>query len=162
MSKATLVDDITLESEAFMPEPFAQWLGAFERRRLADHFGLDKIGVHLETLPPGSRSALHHWHTASDELIYVLEGELVSVTDNGESVLKPGMCIGFKAGRSVGHHLSNRSDKLARFLAIGSRNADDRVQYPNDDLQWLQDEAGNWYPARKDGSRIPFEPASGP
>ena len=156
MSKATLVEEVALESEAFMSEPFAQWLGAFERRRLGDHFGLDRIGVHLETLSPGSRSALHHWHTESDELVYLLEGELVAVTDEGESVLKPGMCIGFKGGRNVAHHLSNRSGQQARYLAIGSRDAKDKVQYPNDDLQWLQDEAGSWYPAKKDGTRIPF------
>lgn len=157
MSKAVDIKDVQLESEAFLPEPFAQWLGTFERRRLADHFGLTQIGVHLEMLHPGSRSALHHWHSHSDELIYVLEGELVAVTDSEETVLGPGMCIGFKAGVSVGHHLSNRSHQAARYLAIGSREPSDKVHYPNDDLQWLRDEAGGWYPARKDGSPIPSQ-----
>jgi uncharacterized cupin superfamily protein len=39
----------------------------------------------------------------------MLEGELVVRVNEGEFPLRPGMCIGFKAGDPNGHHLVNRS-----------------------------------------------------
>jgi uncharacterized cupin superfamily protein len=62
------------------------------------------------------------------------------------------MCVGFKAGVENAHHLLNRSDKPAMFLVVGSRNTDDKVSYPDDDLQWLQTKSGKTKPARKDGT----------
>jgi uncharacterized cupin superfamily protein len=152
MKPAIKARDIPSESTHFAPEPFASRLGVFERRRLADHFGLRRIGVHLETLQPGSRSALRHWHTRSDELAYVLEGELTLVTNDGESLLGAGMCIGFRAGVENAHHLVNNSQSPATLLVVGARVDGDDVIYPDDDLQWRQDESGNWQPLHKDGT----------
>jgi uncharacterized cupin superfamily protein len=45
-----------------------------------------------------------------DGLVYVLEGEVVLATDEGEQVLKPGMAAGLPAGKPDGHHLINRAD----------------------------------------------------
>jgi len=41
--------------------------------------------------------------------VYVLEGELGLVTDDGEEILKSGDCAEFKAGVENGHCLQNRS-----------------------------------------------------
>ena len=49
-----------------------------EKRALGDAFGLTKIGVNLSRLMPGKESSMRHWHTHEDELVYVLEGELVT------------------------------------------------------------------------------------
>jgi uncharacterized cupin superfamily protein len=51
----------------------------------------------------------------------VLEGELVLVTDGGEQVLRAGMAAGFPAGTGDGHQLVNRSDRVARYLEVGTR-----------------------------------------
>jgi uncharacterized cupin superfamily protein len=65
----------------------------------------------------------------------VLEGELVSITDDGEEVLGPGDCIGFKAGATDGHHLVNRSSRDALLLEIGTRDPEhDRCVYPDIDM----------------------------
>ncbi len=63
------------------PAPFAAAAGKREKRALGDALGLTHFGVNLTTLPPGCWSSQRHWHTASDELVYVLEGELVLETD---------------------------------------------------------------------------------
>ena len=55
------------------------------KRALGDALGLSRIGVNLTTLPPGKESAMRHWHTHEDEMVYVLEGEVVLVTDAGET-----------------------------------------------------------------------------
>jgi hypothetical protein len=56
------------------------------RRALGDAFGLSQFGVNLLDLPPGTWSSQRHWHERQDEFVYVLEGEVVLVTDEGESL----------------------------------------------------------------------------
>lgn len=116
------------------PEPFAARVAGRERRALGDAFGLTNFGVNLTRLPPGCMSALRHTHLREDELIYILEGEPVLVTNSGETPLRPGMCAGFKAGSGDAHHLINRSARDVVYLEIGDRNIGDTVIYPDDDL----------------------------
>ena len=126
------------------PQQFREAVAGRSKRRLGDALGLTIFGVNLTTIKPGSQSALRHWHSAQDEFIYMLEGELVLVTDAGEQVLEPGMCAGFPAGKADGHHLVNRSDRDAVYLEVGDRTANDAVTYPDNDMA---------APATADGSR---------
>lgn len=121
-----------------------------ERRALGDAGGLTQFGVNLTRLKPGAASALRHWHEAEDELVYILEGELVLVEDDGETVLGPGDAAAFKAGVANGHHLVNRSDRDALLLEIGTRAERERCHYPDVDLAFVQDEAGRRF-TRKSG-----------
>ena len=133
------------------PEPFASRMAGRQKRALGDAFGLRNFGVNLTRLAPGAVSALRHAHTAQDELIYVLEGEAVLITDEGETLLAPGMCAGFRAGTGNAHHLVNRSEREVVYLEIGDRSPGDRVSYPDDDLEARLDGQGRWTFVRKDG-----------
>jgi uncharacterized cupin superfamily protein len=104
------------------------------RRALGDVFGLSQFGVNMLDLPPGTWSSQRHWHEQQDEFVYVLEGELVLVTDEGETVLRPGMVAGFRAGTSNGHHLVNRSDKTARVLEVGTHTPEEVAYYSDIDM----------------------------
>jgi uncharacterized cupin superfamily protein len=75
-------------------------------------------------LPPGQWSSQRHWHTAEDEFVWVVEGEVVLVDRWRRDVLRAGDCAGFKAGVANGHHLENRSDREAVLLEMGSRRPD--------------------------------------
>jgi len=134
------------------PEPFKTRMGDRVKRRLGDACGLTRFGVNLVTLGPGGRSALRHWHTLEDEFIYVLEGEVMLVTDAGEQTLAAGLCAGYPAGKRDGHHLVNRTGAVAVYLEIGNRIDGDNAFYPDDDLMWADDGAGA-YGAHKDGRR---------
>ena len=79
------------------PPPLDRVVLGRERKRLGNAAGLDQFGVNLTTLKPGASSALRHWHEKEDELVYILEGEVVLIEDEGETVLKPGDAAGFKA-----------------------------------------------------------------
>ncbi len=59
------------------PSPFDQPCRKPERRRLGDAAGLNQFGVNLLRLPPGAWSSQRHWHTGSDEFVYVLSGEVL-------------------------------------------------------------------------------------
>jgi uncharacterized cupin superfamily protein len=79
------------------PPPFDEPCRARARTRLGDPAGLTQFGVNLLRLPPGAWSSQRHWHTAGDEFVYVLSGEVVLVTDSGEEVLRAGDAAGFPA-----------------------------------------------------------------
>jgi uncharacterized cupin superfamily protein len=134
------------------PEPFKSRMGERAKKRLGDACGLTKFGVNLVTLAPDGQSALRHWHTLADEFVYVLEGEVVLVTDAGEQTLKAGMCAGYRAGERNAHHFVNRSSRPGKYLEIGNRIDGDIAFYPDDDLMWLDTEQGR-IAAHKDGMR---------
>ncbi len=122
------------------------------RRRLGDELGLTLIGINLTMLPPGKESSMRHWHTHEDEFVYVLEGEVVLRTDEGEQVLTAGMCAGFVAGVANGHQLINRSERPALYLEVSNReSADDRAHYPDIDLLWNPPHAPGRF-TRRDGT----------
>jgi len=117
------------------PPPFDAMCAGRKRWKLGDAAGLSQFGVNLLRLPPGQWSSQRHWHEAEDEFVFVLEGEVVLVTDAGEEVLRAGDCAGFKAGDPDGHHVQNRSAGEAVLLEIGSRKpGEEAVDYPDIDL----------------------------
>ncbi len=116
------------------PTPFDQPCRKRERRKLGDAAGLTQFGVNLLRLPPGAWSSQRHWHTASDEFVYVLLGDVVLVTDEGEELLHAGDAAGFKAGDTNGHCLQNRSNHEVLALEIGNRVPSDVGYYSDIDM----------------------------
>lgn len=116
------------------PPPYDEPCQTRERRRLGDAAGLTQFGVNLLRLPAGSWSSQRHWHSDEDEFVYVLSGEVVLVTDDGEELMRAGDAAGFKAGDANGHHLQNRTDTDALVLEVGTRGRDDIGRYPGLDL----------------------------
>ena len=127
---------VRAETDCAYPEPFNSTLGPAAWRGLGDHFGLTQFGVSLEVIPPGSQSSLRHSHSKVDEFVYVLLGELVMRSNDGETPMRAGDCMGFKADDGNAHHLVNRSNASAQFLVVGTRAAGDVVSYPDDDFRW--------------------------
>lgn len=119
------------------PPPYDEPCRGRVRQMLGDAAGLTQFGVNLLRLAPGDWSSQRHWHMAEDEFVWVVEGEVVLVTDRGEEVLRAGDCAGFKAGVADGHHLQNRSGRPALLLEVGTRCPDEEeeVDYPDIDLR---------------------------
>ena len=101
------------------PKPFDEPCATRTRRRLGDAGGLRDFGVNLMTLPAGGWSSQRHWHSHEDEFVFVIDGELTLVEDQGESVLRAGDCATFPKNTGNGHHLINRSSTTAVYLEVG-------------------------------------------
>jgi uncharacterized cupin superfamily protein len=113
------------------PERFA----GKREARLAKAVGLTQFGVNLVTLAPGAMSSLRHWHEAEDEFVYVIEGEVTLVDDNGVHSMDATTFAGFPANCGNAHHLVNRSTRDATLLVVGSRRPGlETIHYPDDDL----------------------------
>jgi uncharacterized cupin superfamily protein len=137
------------------PAPYDEPCRMREMLLLSSAAGLTQFGVVLVRLPPGAWSSQRHWHAREDEFVYVLEGELVLVTDDGEAIMRTGDCAAFKAGVRNGHHLQNRSGAPAAFLVVGTRDDADHGEYSDIDMKFgpgRYTTQGSY--TRKDGSPI--------
>ena len=126
--------------------------GPYAEFPLGDAVGLSQFGVHLERLPPGSRSSVRHWHETEDELVYLISGELVLMEDE-ETLLEAGDSAGWRAGQPTAHCLENRSDRDAVMLVIGTRAGQGVVHYPDHDVIMRHGKDGRIL-TRTDGSPI--------
>jgi uncharacterized cupin superfamily protein len=148
------IPSLPVDSRTNYPEPFNRVVIGRARQRLGVAAGLDQFGVNLTTLKPGAASALRHWHEKEDELVYLLEGEVVLIEEENETVLKSGDAAGFKANVPNGHHLVNKSDRDAVYLEIGTRSKHERAEYSDVDMLVVRDEKGARY-THKDGKPYP-------
>ena len=150
---AIALDPLTVEphSGSGYPAPYREAVMRREKRALGDALGLSHFGVNLVRLPPGASSSQRHWHSAEDEFVYIVEGEVELVTDAGPQRLTAGMVAGFPAGRPDAHHLINRSDRDVIYLEVGDRQAGDEIDYPDIDLRLLHRNGRDFF-AHKDGT----------
>lgn len=132
------------------PAPYHEPCKGRERWRLALAGGLGQFGVNLLRLSPGAWSSQRHWHSEEEEFVYVLEGEVVLVENESETLLKAGDCAAFPAGVANGHHLQNRTNADALLLEIGSRIKGESADYP--DLDMVVDDSGYRH---RDGTPYP-------
>lgn len=117
------------------PDEFAGPCKPRRRSRLGDAAGLDQFGVNLLRLPSGAWSSQRHWHAVEDEFVWVLEGEVVLVEEDGETILRAGDCAGFKGGVPNGHRIENRAAAEAVLLEVGTRTpGGDACDYPGLDM----------------------------
>jgi uncharacterized cupin superfamily protein len=136
------IETLSVHTTSTYPAPHNKLVQGRARIRLGNAVGLTQFGVNLTTLKPGAATSLRHWHEHQDELVYILEGELVLVEDEGETVLRAGDAAGWKANVRNGHHLINRSDRDAILLEIGTRTPREHVEYSDVDLIYDTDERG--------------------
>ena len=146
------IDSVPERKGSGYPAPFHEKAAGRIKQALGDAGGLSQFGVNLVHLPPGTWSSQRHWHSAEDEFVTVLSGELVLVSDAGEEILRAGDCAAFPKNLADGHHLINRSTKTAVYLEVGTRSADDFVVYPDIDMQ-IDSRVGHY--AHKDGTLYP-------
>jgi uncharacterized cupin superfamily protein len=143
---------ITPRRGSSYPAPFARHAADRSKQALGDAAGLRDFGVNLVTLPPGAWSSQRHWHSAEDEFVYILSGEMTLVTDAGATLMRAGECAGFAREAPDGHHFINHSSADAVYIEVGSRAGNDVCHYPDIDLH--SDYRDGWF-SHKDGTPYP-------
>ena len=102
----------------------------------ARHFGLTRLGIHHERLPPGRRTSYPHAESAEDEFVYVLEGAPDVWLDGHLHRLKPGDAVGFPAGTGLCHTFINNTEAQVRLLVVGEPSKpENRILYPRNPEQ---------------------------
>lgn len=106
------------------------------RAPLARHFGLTRIGINHERLPPGRRTSYPHAESTEEEFVYVLAGTPDVWLDGELHRLGPGDAVGFPAGTGQCHSFLNNTEEEVRLLVVGeTTRADNRIFYPRNPEQ---------------------------
>jgi uncharacterized cupin superfamily protein len=148
------VSKVPIDATTLYPQQFRKVVDGREKQKLGNAVGLTQFGVNLTRIKPGAASALRHWHQHEDEFIYLIEGELVLIENEGETLLKVGDAAGFKAGVDNGHCLVNRTMRDALYLEVGTRAGSERVDYPDVDCVLERDGTNVTY-MRRSGEPYP-------
>lgn len=118
---------------------------------LSNAGGLTQFGAYADTLAPGAYSSTRHWHSAEDEMVYLLSGTATVIDDDGAHVLQPGDAACWRHGDANAHHLFNHSAQPCTYLIIGSRAACDICTYPDTGEQQINGMT-DWKITRADGT----------
>jgi uncharacterized cupin superfamily protein len=115
-----------------------------------EHFGLTRLGIHHERLPPGRRTSFPHAESAEQEFVYVIEGAPDVWLDGRLYRLGSGDAVGFPAGTGISHTFLNNTDAEVRLLVVGERpKPENRIVYPrNPERRPLRDDWWDNAPAR--------------
>ena len=99
--------------------------------RFGQAFGLDRIGINLEIIPPGNRSSHPHAEKLEEEFVYVLQGTPDVWVDGVLHPLVPGDGVGFPAGTGIAHSFLNNSDSDVHLLIVGEHMREgNQLYYP--------------------------------
>jgi uncharacterized cupin superfamily protein len=100
------------------------------------HFGLGRLGIHHERLPPGRRTSYPHAESAEEEFVYVIEGTPDVWLDGRLHRLRPGDAVGFPAGTGIAHSFLNNTGTEVRLLVVGEASKPgNRIVYPRNPEQ---------------------------
>jgi uncharacterized cupin superfamily protein len=90
-----------------------------------------RIGVAIEELPPGMRSAPAHYHIFEEEHVFILEGSLTARIGAEAFAMTAGDYVCFPAGHRAAHNLVNEGDHTCRYVVVGEKNPDEIVVFPD-------------------------------
>ena len=97
--------------------------------------GLRRIGVNLDVVHPGQRSAAYHWHRSEEEGFLVLSGTGWLYAGDERFRVGPGDFFAKAEGPKLAHQFVNDGEGDLRILSIGEHRDDDAVEHPT--APWL-------------------------
>lgn len=135
------------------PGKLAKSVEGRSTQRVGDAGGLTQYGVNIVQLEPNGASSLRHYHMGQDEFVIVTEGVCTLRDDNGDHEMQVGDCATFPAGEANGHHLLNHTDKIAKFLVVGTHTPTETGYYSDVDMMVRDDQDGFKF-TKKDGTPL--------
>lgn len=100
-------------------------------RRLGKEAGLQRIGINIQRLPPGTRSSWPHAEENEEEFVYVISGQVQAWIDGHLHRMGPGDLAAFPATTGISHCFINNSEQEAVLLVGGEApKSGSRIFYP--------------------------------
>lgn len=90
-----------------------------------------KCTVAFYSLCPGKYNFPYHYHTANEEVFYIISGQGLLETPTGEIAVKGGDVITFPPCKEGAHRLKNTSEnEMLVYLDVDTNQSPDVVIYP--------------------------------
>jgi uncharacterized cupin superfamily protein len=126
---------VPVKSGTIYPAPYDAQVAGRTSLRLGDAGGLSQFGVNIVILAPGAKSSMRHWHLNEDEFVMVIQGSCTMMLDAGPTIMHPGDCAAFPAGKPDGHCFINHTKNEARFLVVGTKAKTEVATYSDVDFR---------------------------
>ena len=115
-------------------------------RRLGKAAGLERIGINIQRLPPGTRSSWPHAEENEEEFVYVVEGAVDAWIDGNVHKMSAGDLAAFPVGTGISHCFINNSDREVLLLVGGEApKTGSRIFYPINPTRRADMEPSNWW-----------------
>jgi len=106
---------------------------------IGDAIGCEKIYVNIDYVKPGSESVKYHSHSKQEEFYFIMSGTGILRIDGEEILIKKGDVISAPAGKDRGHQFINNSEEILQILDVGTREKDDIITYPDENVVYIKD-----------------------
>ena len=90
-----------------------------------------KLGLSVDTVPPGKQSCPYHFHHAQEEMFVVLEGAGTLRVAGERLPIVAGDVIFVPPGPEYPHHILNTSDAPLKYLSISTKEWPEVCEYPD-------------------------------
>ena len=88
--------------------------------------------VAFYTLPPGKSNYPFHYHTTNEEVFYIISGDAILETSEGNITITAGDVIICPVGKNGAHKITNLSEKADLvYLDVDTNNTPDIAYYPH-------------------------------
>lgn len=99
--------------------------------RLAKITDAKQLIFDVRQLNPGKYSFPYHFHRNSEEMMYVISGEMTVRTPDSLEILRPGQMVFFELGETSAHQFYNHSNAPCVYLDIRTNMGIDVTEYPD-------------------------------
>jgi len=106
---------------------------------IGDAIGTEKFYVNIDFVKPGGESVKYHSHSKQEEFYLIISGKGILRIDGEEISIKKGDVISAPAGKDSGHQFINNSEEILQILDIGTREKDDIITYPDENIMYIKD-----------------------
>jgi uncharacterized cupin superfamily protein len=103
----------------------------FTAKRLGPLVGARTLGASYFEIHPGRQAFPHHFHTANEEAVFVLEGQGLVRIGQEEIEIKAGDYVAFPVGPDHAHSVRNPTDQPLKLLAISTLQPVEVIGYPD-------------------------------
>jgi uncharacterized cupin superfamily protein len=132
------------------PESTHRYPGSSEAmgpvRRVGKSAGLERIGINIQRLPPGSRSSWPHAEENEEEFVYVIDGEVDAWIDGHIHRMRAGDLAAFPAGTGISHcFINNTADEALLLVGGEAPKRGSRIFYPLNPSRRADMTAADWW-----------------
>ena len=115
------------ELEHWVRAPLYESLGA----QLGAGTAARKLGLSVDTVPPGKQSCPYHLHHAQEEMFVIIEGSGTLRVAGQRLPIKAGDVIFIPPGPEYPHHIINTSGAPLKYLSISTKDYPEICEYPD-------------------------------
>lgn len=112
--------------------------------------GSEKLYINIDYVRPGGKSVKYHSHSHQEEFFAILKGSGLLRFNDEEIPVTTNDFFAKPAGKGIAHQFINNSDDILIILDCGTKDDNDEVYYPDEDITYIKSEKK----AYKDGKLI--------